>query len=81
MSDIRNEHVNIESIQYLYRFSYILSMPQVESKVLTTRSAPPHFTLVKHISHKTSSNSDSGCCCPSFFMPKRILGVWRLLFS
>ena len=41
MSDIRNEHVNIESIQYLYRFSYILSMPQVESKVLTTRSAPP----------------------------------------
>ena len=46
MSDIRNEHVNIESVQDLYRFSYILSMPQVESEALATNSLcpPPLYT-------------------------------------
>ncbi len=61
---------------------YILSMAQVESEALTTHSAPPHhFTPVKHISHKTSSNSDSGCCCPSFSCLNALRCVQAIFFT
>ncbi len=46
MSDIRNEHANIESVQYFYRSSNILSMTQVENEALAPHSVcpPPLYT-------------------------------------